>query len=201
LGIFNPFKKRKSSKVITIVSGLPRSGTSMMMKVLEAGGMQIFTDNLRTADEDNPKGYYELEQVKALKDGDVSWVEDAPGKVVKVISSLLEFLPSTHKFKIIFMRREIAEILASQKQMLIRRGEASDGDDREMAEMFQEHLKRVRVWLANQPNMEVLYVDYNALMADPDPEINAVAEFLGLNEKLEAMLAVPDKKLYRQKAS
>jgi len=201
LGIFNLFKKRETPAVITLVSGLPRSGTSMMMKVLEAGGMEIFTDNLRTADEDNPKGYYELEQVKALKDGDVSWVTDASGKAVKVISSLLEYLPATYKYKIIFMRREIAEILASQKQMLIRRGEASDGDDQKMAEMFQEHLKRVRVWLANQPNMEVLYVDYNALMADPDPEIKSVAEFLGLTENLDAMLAVPDKKLYRQKAN
>ena len=112
----------------------------MMMKVLEAGGMQVFTDNLRIADEDNPKGYFELEQVKALKDGDDSWVRDAPGKVVKVISSLLEYLPSTYKYKIVFMRREIAEILASQKQMLIRRGEPSESDDQKMAEIFQEHL-------------------------------------------------------------
>jgi len=201
LGIFNPFQKRKTPAVITIVSGLPRSGTSMMMKVLEAGGMEIFTDNERTADEDNPKGYYELEEVKALKEGDDSWVKNAPGKAVKVISSLLEFLPSDYKYKIVFMRREIAEILASQKQMLIRRGENSDGDDQKMAEMFQEHLKRVRVWLANQPNMKVLYVDYNELMADPDLKIKAVAEFLGLSENLDAMLSVPDKKLYRQKAN
>jgi hypothetical protein len=173
----------------------------MMMKILEAGGLPIFTDDLRPADEDNPKGYYELEQVKALKDGDTSWIKAAPGKVVKVISSLLEYLPANHKYKIIFMRREIAEILASQKQMLLRRGESSNGDDLKMAEQFQEHLKRVRVWLANQPNMDVLYVDYNALMADPAPEIKKVAEFLGLNNKLEAMLAVPDKKLYRQKAN
>ena len=200
MGIFKRFQ-RQAPAIITIVSGLPRSGTSMMMKVLEAGGMEIVTDNLRVADEDNPKGYYELEQVKALKDGDTSWIQGAPGKVVKVISSLLEYLPSAYKYKIIFMRREIAEILASQKQMLIRRGEPSDGNDQEMAEMFQEHLKRVRVWLANQPNMEVLYVDYNTLMGAPDLEIKAVAEFLGLNENLEAMLAVPDKKLYRQKAT
>jgi hypothetical protein len=200
LGIFRRFQ-RQSPAVITIVSGLPRSGTSMMMKILEAGGLSIFTDNLRLADEDNPKGYYELEQVKALKDGEAAWLKDAPGKVVKVISSLLEYLPVNYKYKIVFMRREIAEILASQKQMLIRRGESSDGDDRVMAEMFQEHLKRVRVWLANQPNMEVLYVDYNALMADPAPEIKSVAEFLGLNEHLDAMLAVPDQKLYRQKAN
>ena len=201
MGIFNPFKKRKAPAVITIVSGLPRSGTSMMMKVLQAGGLEVFTDNLRTADEDNPKGYYELEDVKALKDGKSDWMQDAPGKVVKVISSLLEYLPSEYKYKIVFMRREIAEVLASQKQMLIRRGESSEGDDQKMAEIFQEHLKRVRVWLANQPNMDILYVDYNALMADPNPEVKAVAEFLSLTENLDAMLAVPDKKLYRQKAT
>ncbi len=197
LGIFKRFQRQPA--VITIVSGLPRSGTSMMMKILEAGGMQIFTDNLRLADEDNPKGYYELEQVKALKEGDDSWIKDAPGKVVKVISSLLEYLPTNYKYKVVFMRREIAEILASQKQMLIRRGESNEGDDSKMAEQFQEHLKRVRVWLANQPNMDVLYVDYNALMGDPAPEIKAVAEFLDLTDHLDAMLAVPDKKLYRQK--
>jgi hypothetical protein len=199
LGIFKRFQRQPA--MIIIVSGLPRSGTSMMMKILEAGGMQIFTDNLRLADEDNPKGYYELEQVKALKDGDDAWLKDAPGKVVKIISSLLEYLPANYKYKIVFMRREIAEILASQKQMLIRRGESSDSNDQKMAEMFQEHLKRVRVWLANQPNMEVLYVDYNTLMADPAPEIKALAGFLGLNDRLDDMLAVPDKKLYRQKAT
>ena len=199
MGIFKRFQRQPA--MITIVSGLPRSGTSMMMKILEAGGMQIFTDNLRLADEDNPKGYYELEQVKALNEGDDAWLKDAPGKVVKIISSLLEYLPANYKYKIVFMRREIAEILASQKQMLIRRGESSDSNDQKMAEMFQEHLKRVRVWLANQPNMEVLYVDYNTLMADPAPEIKALAGFLGLNDRLDDMLAVPDKKLYRQKAT
>ncbi|MDK1082239.1 MAG: sulfotransferase [Anaerolineae bacterium] len=201
MGIFKNRLQRKASKAITIVSGLPRSGTSMMMKILEAGGMDILTDNRRVADEDNPKGYYELEQVKALKEGDDAWISSAPGKVVKVISSLLEQLPSTYHYKIVFMRREIVEILASQKQMLIRRDEASDGDDQEMAEMFQEHLKRVRVWLANQPNMEVLYVDYNALMADPGPELKPVVEFLNLSDNYDSMLAVPDKKLYRQKAN
>ena len=173
----------------------------MMMKILEAGGVPILTDNLRTADEDNPKGYFELEQVKALKEGQDAWLKDAGGKAVKVISSLLGELPATHRYKVIFMQRQISEVLASQKQMLIRRGEASDGDDRKMAENFQEHLKRVRIWLANQPNMEVLYVSYNDLMADPLPAIKSVAAFLGLEERQEAMLAVPDRNLYRQKAT
>jgi hypothetical protein len=173
----------------------------MMMKILEAGGISILTDNLRTADEDNPRGYFELEQVKALKEGENAWLKGASGKAVKVISSLLGELPGAYQNKIIFMQRKISEILASQKQMLQRRGELTDGDDRKMAENFQEHLKRVRVWLANQPNMEVLYVSYNDLMADPAPAIKSVAEFLNLEERLETMLAVPDQSLYRQKAA
>ena len=196
---FRPF--RKPAGLITVVSGLPRSGTSMMMKILEAAGFPILTDNLRTADEDNPKGYFEFEQVKALKEGDRDWLKHAEGKAVKVISSLLGELPAAYRYRIIFMQREIDEILASQKQMLIRRGEAADGDDRSMAMNFQEHLKRVRVWLANQPNMEVHYVNYNELMADPAPAIRAVAGFLGVEAQLPAMLAVPDKRLYRQRAS
>jgi LPS sulfotransferase NodH len=192
---------QKPSDPITIVSGLPRSGTSMMMKILEAGGIPILTDNLRTPDEDNPRGYFELEQVKALKEGESIWLKDASGKAVKVISSLLGELPAAYQYRIIFMRRAISEILASQKQMLIRRGGSTEGDDQKMAENFQEHLKRVRIWLANQSNMGVLYIDYNDLMADPAPHITQVAEFLGLEERLNEMLAVPDKGLYRQRAA
>lgn len=172
----------------------------MMMKILEAGGMQILTDELRAADEDNPKGYYELERVKKLKEGDVAWVSQARGKVVKIISALLEGLPGRHHYKIIFMQREMAEILASQQQMLVRRGEAADKvADIQMAEMFQEHLKRVRVWLANQKNMQVLYVDYNELMKNPAPHIENIQAFLSVPLDAQAMRAVPDASLYRQR--
>src|SRR5262245_30589474 len=109
------------SDVVTIVSGLPRSGTSMMMKMLEAGGLDPVTDNIRTADEDNPKGYYELEKVMELKN-DKSWVPDAKGKVIKVISALLQDLPGDHAYRVVFMQRNMHEVLASQRQMLIRRG-------------------------------------------------------------------------------
>lgn len=187
------------SAPITVVSGLPRSGTSMMMKILEAGGLEILTDELRAADEDNPKGYYEFERVKKLKDGDIDWVGEAQGKVIKIISALLGDLPSRYTYKIIFMRREMAEILASQRQMLTRRGEADKVDDAQMAEMFQEHLKRVRVWLANQKNMEVLYVDYNDLMKNPAAHIESIRAFLGLQLDTDAMRAVPDAGLYRQR--
>ena len=108
---------------IVVVSGLPRSGTSMMMKMLEAGGIPPVTDELRTADDDNPKGYYEFERVKQMDKGDTAWVADAQGKVVKVISALLKHLPSSHNYQVIFLRRHMSEILASQRKMLIRRGE------------------------------------------------------------------------------
>ena len=185
---------------VVIVSGLPRSGTSMMMKILEAGGLPILTDNLRTADEDNPKGYYEFEIVKDLPGGgDAAWLDGAGGKVVKIISFLLQHLPATHTYKVLFMRRNVDEILASQRQMLIRRGEPSDQDDAKMAETFQEHLKRVKVWLANQKNIEVLYVDYNALMKAPEAPIRAVADFLSMPLAVDKMLAVPDASLYRNR--
>ncbi len=172
----------------------------MMMKILEAGGMAILTDNQRSADEDNPKGYYELERVKKLKEGDIQWVDEAQGKVVKVISPLLEYLPQRHRYKIIFMRRELNEILASQHQMLIRRGESDDAEDARLTENFQEHLKRVRVWLANQSNIDVLYIDYNQLMQDAGPSIQALQRFLDLPLDVEAMVSVPDATLYRQRS-
>lgn len=191
---------RAHAQPVTIVSGLPRSGTSMMMKILEAGGVEILTDDLRAADDDNPKGYFELERVKKLKEGDIDWVDQAQGKAVKIISALLEDLPDRHRYKIIFMCREMAEILASQRQMLIRRGEAADDvNDAQMAEIFQEHLKRVRVWLANQENIDVLYVDYNDLMRDPAVQIESLVSFLSIPLDVDAMRAVPDASLYRQR--
>src|SRR5262245_12295550 len=115
-----------TSDAITIVSGLPRSGTSMMMSMLEAGGLGALTDGIRAADEDNPKGYYEFERVKKIKQ-DTAWLADAKGRVVKMISQLLLDLPAAYQYRIIFMRRNIDEILASQKQMMVRRGTAKDG--------------------------------------------------------------------------
>ena len=128
------------SKPVIIVSGLPRSGTSMMMKMLEAGGQVILTDNLREADANNPKGYYEFERVKQMKDGDLAWLSDAVGKVVKIVTGLIMFLPSSYNYKIIFMRRDLNEILSSQKKMLGRLGKEDDNiPDDKMAKVYEEH--------------------------------------------------------------
>jgi hypothetical protein len=186
-------------QVVTIVSGLPRSGTSMMMKMLEAGGMLPLTDNIRTADEDNPKGYYEFERVKQIET-DQAWLKDARGKVVKMISALLRPLPGGYRYKIIFMRRRMEEILASQKKMLIRRGEPTDAiPDEKMAALYQKHLAQMEAWLAQQPNMDVLYVTYHEVIAEPRRHAEDINRFLGGGLDVDAMVAVVDRMLYRSK--
>jgi len=191
-----------ASKSITIVSGLPRSGTSMMMKMLEAGGIPPLTDRIRTADDDNPKGYYEFERVKKLDKGDTTWVVEAFGKSVKVISALLKYLPADYEYKVIFMRRSTEEILASQKQMLIRRGEPTDrvGDD-ELADYFAKHLNAVEQWLQSQPNVSVLYSSYNRVLESPLESAQEINRFLDNRLDVQAMAAVVDPDLYRQKKS
>jgi hypothetical protein len=186
------------AREIVIVSGLPRSGTSMMMKMLEAGGLAILTDNVRSADEDNPKGYYEFEPVKQIEH-DKSWLPTARGKVVKMISALLRHLPLEYRYRVIFMRREMAEVLASQRQMLMRRGEVAKEDDERMAALFERHLAEVEAWLGQQTNVRVLFVSYNNILVDPRGQIRAVNEFLGGGLDADAMAAVVDRALHRQR--
>lgn len=197
-----PEKKTQPGEApIIVVSGLPRSGTSMMMKILAEGGLPVVTDELRGADLDNPNGYFELEAVKQMPAGNVAWLANAQGKAVKVISSLLEFLPPAYSYQIIFMEREIREILASQRKMLERRNEKNELDDDRIAEQFRKHLALLRPWLARQPHMEVLTISYNELMSNPEPSCRQVIEFLSCGPlALERMLSVPNRELYRNRA-
>jgi hypothetical protein len=198
--LFKKLFKSESAEPITIVSGLPRSGTSMLMKMLEAGGLPPLIDNIRTADDDNPKGYFEFERVKAMDKGDTAWLAEARGKVVKVISALLKFLPDEYRYKIIFIRRNMPEILASQRKMLIRRGEDPDKiDDEQMAELFTKHVTQVESWLKEQPNMSVLYVHYSEILTNPQPQIIRINQFLGDQLDTDQMTAVVDPALYRNR--
>ena len=186
------------NEAIIVVSGLPRSGTSMMMKMLVSGGVEALTDNLRTADEDNPKGYFEFDKVKELE-READWLADARGRAVKIISKLLKHLPADHNYRVIFMRRKMDEILASQRQMLIRRGAPADTvSDQKMAEIFERHLRDVEAWLDKQPNIDVLYINYNETLADPAPAIERINRFLGDRLDTAAMAEVVDSALYRQ---
>src|SRR5215216_6973575 len=189
--------KQSGTQPVIIVSGLPRSGTSMMMRMLAEGGLPILTDELRRADDDNPNGYFELEVVRQLKEGNFTWLKEANGKVVKVISALLEYLPKEYQYKVIFMERDPRETLVSQKKMLDHRGQISKLSDDEMEQQFHKHLAAMKPWLVRQPNMDVLYVNYNALMAEPIFLCEKVTEFLGLPLNEAQMLEVPDPRLYR----
>ena len=193
-------QKPKSTQPIVVVSGLPRSGTSMMMKMLAEAGLPGLTDQIRTADEDNPNGYYEFEPVKQLSDGQHDWLTQANGKAVKIISALLEHLPTQYSYKVIFMERKIDEILASQQKMLTRRNEPSRVEDESMQAQFEQHLAAVKYWLARQPNIDVLYVEYNTLIADPDARCDEIIRFIGLALDAAKMCSVPNQHLYRNRS-
>ena len=183
---------------ITVVSGLPRSGTSMMMKMLELGGLPVYQDGRREADADNPKGYYEAERVKDLA-RDASWLGEASGQAIKIISSLLTYLPSDLTYKIIFMRREMNEVLTSQKTMLERSGLPSDTvDDEVMAAKFSIHLRKVAKFL-DQKGLDLLEVNYAEVIADPVRQAARINRFLGDRLDPEEMARAVDKGLYRQR--
>jgi hypothetical protein len=194
-------KKVKYGEPIIVVSGLPRSGTSMSMKMLEAGGVKVVQDGIRSADEDNPRGYFEHEKVKELdKGGDKSWVRNARGQAIKVISYLLPHLPDDNRYLVIFVLREYAEVLASQQKMLDRRGEANTTEDERMIAIYEKHLADVKRILAGRPNFEVLYASYSDTIRDPRTAAHEINVFLGGNLDEDKMAAAVDPKLWRNRA-
>jgi hypothetical protein len=186
---------------ITIVSGLPRSGTSMMMQMIDVGGIPALTDNIREADEDNPKGYYELEAVKRTRK-DASWLKEAPGKVVKMVHVLLLDLPLNRQYRVVFMRRHLDEVVKSQNIMLDRHGKAGiDADKTKVKEVFRKQMQQVDKWMEDHDCFKCLYVDYNEIMGDPAPSVKAINAFLGGDMDTEAMMSVVDPSLYRNRAA
>ena len=162
--------------------------------------MDVLTDNIRCADKDNPKGYYEYERVKEIEH-DKTWLPLAEGKVVKMISALLAYLPDDHEYKVIFMRRKMEEILASQRKMLIRRGEDPDAvSDERIADVSRKHLQQVEKWLYEQPHIGVLYVRYNDVLASAKEQAKRISRFLDERVDPERMVQAVDERLYRQRA-
>ncbi|MFP4001269.1 MAG: sulfotransferase [Thermoplasmata archaeon] len=186
--------------IVTVVSGLPRSGTSMMMKMLEKGGIEVLTDQEREADEDNPKGYYEYERVKQLPE-DTAWLNKAEGKAVKVLGELIKHLPEGYHYKIVFMERNLEEIIESQTKMLKRKGEDPDEISKdELRETFKNYRKILKKQISNHPNMEVIYISYNDIMSHPEPVIESISAFFEGGLDTKNMLSVIDEELYRNRA-
>lgn len=187
--------------MITIVSGLPRSGTSLMMQMLVAGGMTPLSDGERTADADNPRGYLEWERIKTLPK-DPGCIAEAEGKVVKVISRLLLSLPAGHEYRIIFMQRPLPEVLASQDQMMRRRGTYKEGaSPAAMATAFEKHLREVYAWLDTKNYVNCLRVPYHEAVQEPAEISKKIGEFLGVPLNIEAMTQQVDGSLYRNRTS
>ncbi len=192
-----------AGQAVVVVSGLPRSGTSMLMGMLAAGGMEPLTDGVRAPDDDNPRGYFELERVRQLQTGmDTAWLREARGRCVKIVSYFLKHLPSGEHYRIVFLRRDLAEVLASQRRMLERRGEpAGDaGEDGRLADAFAAHLTRVDRELAARADCEVLYVDHRSVIANPRAAAARVNRFLDVRLDVDRMAAAVDPRLYRQRA-
>lgn len=185
---------------VTVVSGLPRSGTSLAMQMIHAGGIPALTDGQRTSDDSNPRGYFELERVKQLKQ-DKSWLDEAAGKVVKVIHLLLAELPDDRPYRVVFMQRDLREVVQSQATMLARSGRAGGqlAPERLIA-VYEQQLKTVEQWLAARPNFSVLRVPYAQLVSDPSGVVPTVNAFLGGTLDEARMRAAVDPGLHRNKA-
>ncbi|MCP4250950.1 MAG: sulfotransferase family protein, partial [bacterium] len=177
------------------------SGTSMMMRMIDDGGIPALIDNVREADEDNPKGYYEFEAVKRTRKN-ASWLTEAPGKVVKMVHLLLMDLPLNREYRVVFMKRALEEVVKSQNIMLDRHGkEGVDSDKDKLMQVFGSQMKQVDKWMVDHPKcFKALYVDYNQALQDPRPAVAAVNEFLGGDLDVEAMAGVVDPSLYRNRA-
>ncbi len=184
--------------MITIVSGLPRSGTSLMMQMLAAGGMLLLTDLERKPDIDNPRGYCEWEPIKLLPK-QPNRIDEAEGKAVKVISQLLLSLPRGRNYKLIFMERPLPEILVSQDEMLKRRGSTESIDHALLTSAFRGHMKAVVAWLENRTEIPVCRMGFRKVLSDPTASAQMVCDFLGLDLNVEAMAREVDPSLYRNR--
>lgn len=184
--------------MITVVSGLPRSGTSLVMQMLAAGGHPILSDGIRAADDDNPRGYLEFERVKSLE-RDQSWLAEADGKALKIISFLLPKLPAQFEYRVIFLRRDLDEVIRSQDTMLARRGQPPGPPADVMKTHFERHLKSVDDWLGQQPNVRMLNCEHGYLMQRSRTEAERIAAFVERKLDIVAMLRVVEPGLHRQR--
>ena len=194
------FIKNNIKGTITIVSGLPRSGTSMMMQMLNAGGLEVLTDNVRQNDDNNPKGYLEFEKVKRLH-LDNSWLQEADGKLVKVVAPLVMSLSNDYNYKIVFMLRDMDEMIRSQQKML---GKLDDGSKSSypvaLIEAFKKQLEKADIWLKSMPNVSFIYVNYTDVINSPEEQIENLNSFFDNELDTDKMLSQVDSSLYRNKS-
>jgi hypothetical protein len=184
--------------VIVVVSGLPRSGTSLLMQMLKAGGLPVLTDGLRVADEDNPRGYFEWEPAKRLP-REPELIRMAEGKAVKIVSSLLWALPPGYEYRVLYMERPLAEVAASQVAMIRRHGGAAPLEGEALVRALAAHQQQVLALVRQIPGVALCTVRYHDVLADPFQQARRIADFLGMPLDCEAMARQADRRLQRQR--
>lgn len=185
--------------MITVVSGVPRSGTSLMMQMLAAGGLEPLTDGRRAADPSNPRGYFEWEKAKSLPQNP-GCISEAEGKVAKVVSTLLNSLPNTFEYRVVFMERSLAEVVASQSAMIRRLGTQAPALPPEaMERALESHLKQVKASLRLRPEMHVCWIAHREVIQNTQCISETLQRFLGVPLNLPAMAAQVDRSLYRER--
>ncbi|PHS68448.1 MAG: hypothetical protein COB12_00945 [Flavobacterium sp.] len=189
----NNFKFRKNQ--IVVVSGLPRSGTSLMMQMLDKGGVECLVDDKREADESNPKGYYEYEPVMSIQK-DNSWLKKAKNKAVKIVAPLLNQIDGKYRYKVIFMTRNLDEIIKSQQKMI---GKNPDTFPVKLYNSFRKLLDFINNWKEREPGVEIIYLDYSDVLENPESAIDTIKSFLGVELNESEMVNCIDKSLYRNK--
>lgn len=186
----------RASRTIYVVSGLPRSGTSLIMQMLAAGGVPILADAVRAPDDDNPRGYLEDARTLRLWE-DTAWLGEGVGKAVKIVAPLLQALPFDYDFRVVLMERDLVEIMASQAAMLRRR--AADTRQLESFADLVRSLSAFKRWVRYQPNFRCLAVDHRQLLDAPRPHAARIAQFLELDLDARAMADAVDPALHRQR--
>ena len=187
-----------SEAPVVVVSGLPRSGTSLMMRILGAAGVPLLCDDARAPDPDNPQGYFELEAVKRTAD-DTGWLRDAPGRAVKVVAPLLRYLPGDRRYRVVFMRRDPLAVARSQAAMLARRGATPEAEPAALCDSLRRQQRAAETLLESRPEFDWLALDYDRLVEDPLSELERVIRFLGLDAGPDALASLIDPALRRQR--
>jgi hypothetical protein len=184
---------------ITVVCGVPRSGTSLVMQMLAAGGLPVLADDARPPDAHNPRGYLEYAPVRGLR-RDAGWLPLARGRAVKVVHALVSALPEGFEYRLVLVRRDLREVVASQDAMLGAERAPAPTAER-LAEVFAAQLTELDAWLAARPHVPVLRLEHAALLADPSGAAAGLSVFLGGGLDEAAMAAAVDPALHRQRGS
>lgn len=180
--------------MITLITGIPRSGTSLMMQLFKAANVDIATDAIRTEDDNNPKGYYELEAVKGIVKNN-AFLKDLDGKTIKIVAPLVTFIDLSLEYRVVFMIRDLDEVVQSQEKMV---GKDQQDQKEKFKTMYAMHIEKSRQFL-NSHNIPFIEIQHRELLQNPELSLKRLIDFCGWETPLEELKSVIDHSLYRNR--